>query len=87
MLSPALSAKQRLRGPSVLERRQEEERAALEAVRPRPAVLQVQQPAVLVATAATEASGGKGMKTGFVLARAVCPAHTKKITIIVQSTH
>ena len=65
--SPALSAKRRERGPSVLERRRAEEAAvdAAEAAAAAPRRRAVNRPVVEV-----ECTGGKSMKTGMVLARA-----------------
>ena len=73
--SPALSAKQRARGPSVLERqRDEEERAALRTELAWPSRKPVSAKAVLQSE--TAASGGKSIKTGMVLARAQLSEHS-----------
>ena len=67
--SPATSAKQRVRGPSVLERQRDEEKeAALRVELAWPSRKPASAKAVLQSE--TAASGGKSIKTGMLLARA-----------------
>ena len=69
--SPALSAKQRVRGPTVLERQRADEAAALRVELARPSRTSV-WPSVTQSEKGSETvvSGGKSFKTGMVLARA-----------------